>query len=56
MKTITNTLNFYRIDYFSKKQNSYTYKIVKAKSYNEAIKKSRIKNIEEITLIGTKTK
>ena len=56
MKNITNTLNFYRIDYFSKKQNSYTYKIVKAKSYNEAIKKSRIKNIEEITLISTETK
>lgn len=50
MKNITNTLKFYRIDYFSKRQNSYTYKIVKAKSYDAAIKKSRIKNIEEITL------
>lgn len=52
MKTITNTFNFYRIDYFSKRQNLYTYKIVKAKSYDEAIKKSRIKNIEEITLVS----
>ncbi len=46
-------MNWYRIDYFSKRINAYTYKTVKAKSYEEAIKKSKIKNIVDITLIGT---
>ena len=45
-------MNFYRVDYFSRAKNCYTYKIVKADSYDEAIKKSRIKNIEEITLVS----
>ena len=45
-------MNYYLIDYFSKRVNAYTYKIVKANSFDEAIKKSRIKNIEEITLVS----
>lgn len=45
-------MNYYRIDYYSKRIGAYTYKIVKANSYEEAIKKSRIKNIEEITLVS----
>jgi hypothetical protein len=44
-------LNEYRIDYFSKRLNAYTSKIVKASSYDEAIKKSRIKEIEEVSLV-----
>jgi len=43
-------MNTYRIDYFSRKRNAYVSKRVKANSYNEAIKKSRVKNIEEIVL------
>lgn len=46
-------MNIYRIDYFSKRINAYTSKKVRAKSYEEAIKKSRVKNIDEIVLIGT---
>ena len=43
-------MNTYRIDYFSRKRNAYVSKRVKANSYDEAIKKSRVKNIEEIVL------
>lgn len=46
-------MSYYRIDYFSNRKNAYTYKIVKADSYEQAIKRSRIKNIEEITLVST---
>lgn len=45
-------MKYYRIDYFSKRKRAYTYKIVKATSYEEAIKKSRIKDIEDIELVG----
>ena len=41
----------FRIDYYSRSKNSYVYKIVNAKNYDEAIKKSRIKNITDITLV-----
>jgi hypothetical protein len=47
-----NHMNYYRIDYFSKRKRCYTYKVVKARSYDEAIKKSRVKNIEDIELVG----
>lgn len=46
-------MNIYRVDYFSKRINAYTYKLVYAKDYDSAIKKAKIKNIEEITLVGT---
>lgn len=46
-------MNYYRIDYFSRRVNAYTYKIVKADTYEQAIKRARIKNIEEITLVST---
>ena len=42
----------FRIDYYSRSKNSYVYKIVNAKNYDEAIKKSRIKNITDITLVS----
>ena len=45
-------MNYYRVDYFSKRINAYTYKIIKADSYESAIKRSRIRNIEEITLVS----
>jgi hypothetical protein len=45
-------MNYYRIDYFSRKINAYTYKVIKANTPEEAIKKSRIKNIEEVTLVS----
>lgn len=38
----------YRIGYFSKRINAYTDKYVRANNYEDAIKKSRIKNIEDI--------
>ena len=41
-------MKIYRIDYFSKRINSYTVKYVRANNYEDAIKKSRIKNIEDI--------
>ena len=46
-------MNYYRIDYYSPRAGAYTYKIVKAKDYKQAIKKAKIKNIEEITLVST---
>ena len=45
-------MNIYRVDYFSKRINAYTYKLVYAKDYESAIKKARVKNIEGITLVG----
>ena len=42
----------FRIDYYSRSKNFYVYKIVNAKNYDEAIKKSRIKNITDITLVS----
>ena len=39
-------MNAYYVSYFSR--GSYTFKIVLADTYKQAIKKSRIKNIEEI--------
>lgn len=42
----------FRIDYYSRSKNSYVCKIVNAKNYDEAIKKSHIKNIEDITLVS----
>lgn len=44
-------MNNYRIDYYSRRLGAYTYKIVKADTPEDAIKRSRIKNIEEITLV-----
>lgn len=44
----------YRVDYFSNKANAYTYKIVSADSYEQAVKRSRVKNIEEIRELNTK--
>ena len=44
----------FRIDYYSRSKNSYVYKIVNAKNYDEAIKKSRIKNITDIILVSYK--
>ncbi len=46
-------MNYYRIDYFSKKINAYTYKVIKAYTPEEAVRKSRIKNVEEVTLVST---
>ena len=45
-------MNIYRVDYFSKRINAYTYKLVYAKDYESAIKKAKIKNIEEIVMVG----
>ena len=42
----------FKIDYYSRSKNSYVYKIVNAKNYDEAIQKSRIKNITDITLVS----
>lgn len=46
-------MNYYRIDYFSEMINAYTYKVIKAHTPEEAIRKSRIKNVEGVTLIST---
>ena len=46
-------MNYYRVDYYSRRAGAYTYKVIRAKTFEEAVKKARIKNIEEITLIGT---
>lgn len=45
-------MNYYRIDYYSNRVGAYTYKIVKADTVEQAIKRARIKNIEEITLVS----
>ena len=45
-------MNYYRIDYYSPRICAYTYKVVKADTYEDAIKKARVKNIDEITLVG----
>ena len=45
-------MNYYRIDYYSRRIGAYTYKIVKADTPEQAIKRSRIKNIEEVTLVS----
>lgn len=45
-------MNYYRIDYYSRRIGAYTYKIVKADTPEQAIKRSRIKNTEEVTLVS----
>ena len=45
-------MNYYRIDYYSRRIGAYTYKVVKADTPEQAIKRSRIKNIEELTLVS----
>ena len=45
-------MNYYRIDYYSRRIGAYTYKIVKADTPEQAVKRSRIKNIEEVTLVS----
>ena len=45
-------MNYYRIDYYSRRIGAYTYKVVKADTPEQAIKRSRIKNIEEVTLVS----
>ena len=47
-------MNYYRIDYYSRRIGAYTYKVVKADTPEQAIKRSRIKNIEEVTLVSMK--
>lgn len=44
--------NYYRVDYYSRRVGAYTYKLIEAKSAEEAVRKSRIKNIEEVTLVA----
>ena len=45
-------MKYYRIDYYSRRIGAYTYKIVKADTPEQAVKRSRIKNIEEVTLVS----
>lgn len=48
-----NDTNYYRVDYYSRKNKENAYKIIKAKSPDEAKKKAKIKNVERVTLIWT---
>lgn len=48
-----NNMNYYRVDYYSPRKGAYTYKIIKAATYEDAIRKARIKNIREVTIVGT---
>lgn len=49
-------MNYYRVDYFDKRINAYTYVTIKAKTVNQAmekvIKRLKIDNIEYVTLIA----
>ncbi len=45
-------MNYYRIDYYSRRIGAYTYKIIKADTPEQAVKRARIKNIEEVTLVS----
>ncbi len=45
-------MNYYRIDYYSRKIRAYTYKIIKANTPEQAVKRARIKNIQEVTLVS----
>lgn len=48
-------MNYYRVDYLNRKKES-TYKIVKAKTIDEAKEKAKIKSIDSVTLVGTNGK
>ena len=48
-------MNYYRVDYLNRKKES-TYKIIKAKTTDEAKEKAKIKNIYNVTLVGTNGK
>ena len=51
-RKVVDDMNYYRIDYYSRRIGAYTYKVVKADTPEQAIKRSRIKNIEEVTLVS----
>lgn len=48
-------MNYYRVGYFSRRIKAYTYKVIKANTPEEAVRKSRVKNIEGITLVAVET-
>lgn len=45
-------MNYYRIDYYSIRIGVYTYKLIKADTLEQAIKRSGLKNIEEVILVS----